>query len=167
MVGFDEWLRATPEVRREIVVYMFGRLAIPVENEMIEIRCVPCVTLNPKAGETLEDQIGMDEGLLRRVIFVSMANVEIPEAIIGDGDERLAQATALGRVELPEPRHRDWLPKDAVAECLRRSLSSPDLLARIDVTMLAMLAQAATAWLEPEEALRHVLYHYLTIMEAR
>ncbi len=166
IVGLDEWLRARPEVRRLAQVYLHGDLTVPDENEVLTIQPVPIVTLNPREQrDALDERLGLDEAMLRRSILADVSGVDIPPDLLAEGDVLLDRIKALDPAEFPPPRRPDWEPRDEVKRRLLDALDAPERLAGIDVTMLAMLATAATAWIEPDEALYVVMTDYLTIVE--
>ncbi|HVY60990.1 MAG TPA: hypothetical protein VHF22_05020 [Planctomycetota bacterium] len=166
VVGLDEYLRAKPDVRQLLHVYLFGDISVPEENTTLTIQPVPIVTLNPRETEaSLEDRLGLDEAMLRRSILADLSHVVIPQKLLTEGDGLIDKMRGLGAAEFPKPRRPDWEPRDAMKEVLLSALDTPERLAGIDITMLAMLATAATAWLEPEAALRLVATNYLSIVE--
>ncbi|MCW8137954.1 MAG: hypothetical protein KIT58_03525 [Planctomycetota bacterium] len=165
VVGLDEYLRATPEVRRLVQALLCGELTIPDENELLDLRAVPLILLNPREGDHLSERVGLDGPMLRRTVCVDLGRIEIPAEIVAEGDTRLAKIAALPRVELREPRCPEWDPQDEVRRRLQRALADRSLLGGIDLSMLSMLAAAATAWLSPAPALDAVLDSYLTAVE--
>ena len=166
VVGLDEWLRAKPEVRRLAQVYLHGEITVPDENEVLTIRPVAIMTLNPRDGKhALDERLGLDEPMLRRSILADVSEVEIPPDLLTEGDALLDRIRAQDPAEFPPPRRSDWEPREEVKRRLLDALDAPERLAGIDVTMVAMLATAATAWLEPEVALHLVLSDYLTVVE--
>ncbi|MFC1706808.1 hypothetical protein ACFL59_08310 [Planctomycetota bacterium] len=165
VVGLDEYLRAKPDVRRLVQVYLFGELSVPDENETLTIEAVPIVTLNPREDAAdLDQRLGLDEAMLRRSVPVDLTAIDIPPALLTEGEILLERMKALGAADFPPPQHPDREPRAEVKKLLLATLDCPERLAGIDVTMLAMLATAATAWLEPEQALSLVVSNYLTIV---
>lgn len=164
VVAFDELPRARPAVRKTAELIMHGTLRIAHESEQIELNAVPVVTGNPPVGETtLEGRSGLDPAILRRCIILFVEARQIPEEVIAEGDRILERIRALGPVELPTPPESEWDPSAEVLEALKACLASTSLLARVDVTLVATLARAATAFLERQDALAYVLSAYLTV----
>jgi hypothetical protein len=168
VVGLDEFGRAKPEAVRIAKALLYGDLETPFENEMVEIRCVPIVMMNPKTSKRnaeLTELLGLDEGTIRRSTIADLSRLEIPENVLTEGDRLLDRARALGPAEFPPPRHPDWRPTAEVKRLLLVALDRPARLAEIDVTMVALLCAGLTSWLSREDALRLGVTKYLEVVE--
>ncbi len=168
VVGLDEFLRAKPDVRRLLEVYLFGDVSVPDEDGPITVEPVPIVTLNPRenlANDRLNERLDLDDAMLRRSIVANVGDVPIPDEVLAEGDARLERMRALGPAEFPMPRQPSWDPRHEIREGLVAALSDHDRIADIDISMVAMLACSATAWLSREGAVRTVLIDYLSVVE--
>jgi len=143
-VVLDEWLRAKLDVRKLVELYLFGELAVADEDGQLEVLAVPVVTLNPRDGKSLEQQLGLDEAMLRRAIVFVLDDVAIPDELLASGDDLLEAIRDLGPVETPAPRFPELDARGDVQRILTDALDDRSRLARIDITMLSMLVTAAT-----------------------
>ncbi len=144
------------------------QLSVPVENEILDLRAVPMATLNPRRrreGADLSELLGLDEGTLRRSVVADLGKVEIPEDQRTRGDALLDRARELGPAEMPAPRYPDWNPTEEVQARLLAAFDSRERLGDVDVSMVALLCTALSAWLEKEDALRAGVDAYLTVVE--
>ena len=166
LVVLDEYGRCTPEVRREVQIYLHGSISVPYEAEIVRVCPVPVVTLNPKKknGELLE-RLGMDEGQVRRSIVADFAATEIPPGVLTEGDSLLSSIGAEGAVALPPPKNPKLAASKRIQRFLETALTDHEVLGLIDLRGLEMLAAGMTSWLPPEEALHRLVFDYCTVAE--
>jgi hypothetical protein len=164
-VAFDEYLRATREIRRFVYVFLHGRKVVPYENATLNLEPVPMLITNPLPGKPLPECVGLDEGMMRRCIACDLGEVPIPEQLVSAGDEILERLKGLGPLRLPRLGSREFPARERVVSLLKAVLVDPELLGLVDVETLRMLCCAAGAWLSPEAAFREVMHSYLTCLE--
>ena len=167
VVGLDELARAKPPIRRLAELYLHGRIAVSDEDATLEVLPVPIATMNPvatsKPGDTLEARTGLDPAMLRRAIVVDVSAVEIPRGVRSSGGDLLDRMEARGPAAFPAPRAPDFDTAERIGRVLERLFDAEERLGGIDLTLLSQLAIGATAWLEPEDALRLVLLDYCEV----
>lgn len=163
-VAFDEFDKASPATRKEILVYTAGRLEFPIENEVFRVRPVPLLIMNPKKGKTLAERTGLSRAELRRSIVFAVTAEDVSEDMRLRGEAILERAKKAGVVPLPPPAGVTVRAED-VAVPLRPCLT-PEGVALVDYEMAAMLCEAMAAFAETgyvELVLRDLLTIYETV----
>ena len=165
-VGLDEiGRRLKPAVIEVLRLLLHGELEIADEAGTIALPAVPMCLANPKRvrkDATWPERLGIDEGALRRAVPADLTDVEIPAAIMTEGDERLDRARELGAIDFPAPPDSDWIPRAETQRQLAQLLDSPERCADVDVTMVAKFATGLSALLPQPLALREALRAYVT-----
>ena len=164
IVGLDEYPEAATEVRRELDLYLLGKRRVATPDGPATVGPVPVITGNPRSGNTLRARAGFSKRLARRAMLLDFDAVDIPEDMALRGEALLEQIGALAPAELPAPRYADWDPSARVLAGFKSQLTDLKHLAEIDITAIAKLVVAATAYLEKEEALHLVLHNWCSLM---
>ena len=153
----DEFQTADRSVRSTLGVFLSGRLVTPVENEQLTIRPVPLLTLNPKAGTTLEGRLGLSAPLIRRAILVDLDAVHLPD-LAAVGERAVDAAKTHTPLVLGAPRGDLRGFHDTVVG-LTRAVLLPDAHERVDVEIVLNLAGGMTAFIaDPVAAIAQVVH---------
>ncbi len=156
LVVFDEFQNADPECKRLLKIWMDGRIVLPLENEKLTLQATSFITLNPREGQTLEERVGLEIPQIRRCIICDLTHIEIPNLAI-KGEEIVNAAKAHTPLVLPKPRHDCTSYKAQTYELLSHTLNETGR-ELVDLETLIMLSTAMTAFMEPIDAIRRVLY---------
>ena len=161
---FDEFQDTTPETRRLIKLWLSDTKTVPFENIKVTIEATTVLIMNPKKGVTLEERSGLSRPEIRRAFILDTTKIKLPDlALIGE--DIVAAAKAHGPLELPKPK----------SDCTRFRLEVHEFLARtlldaarkiVDSEVLLMLSTALTSFLEPEKAVKRVLFDALLLYES-
>ncbi len=168
IVGFDDILRWPIELKKQSEVFLFGKPELRGPNGTFAIPAVPILTGNPKPGSTWQERLGYDGPMLRRTVISHVDGLAIPVEIIDKGDAFLERISALDPAPIPKPRRTGWDAGEAVKVKLLEVLRDRELLAKVNLSSLGMLATAATAiegLEEPAAAVHTMLGAYLTVIE--
>jgi hypothetical protein len=175
VVGLDEYARASDDVRRACLIYVFGEAHFPeADGTTLKVLATPVIALNPPEGAdpkdvSLETLTGFDQAMRRRMILADLSAVEIPAALQSKAGKQIFEAVKkAGPHSLPRPTFRDHVPDELVQQALRTIFDTPDRLKEADVLMIAQLVPGATGYeLDKEAATRNVLWNVATCYETR
>jgi len=162
-VVFDEYHRAEPPVRRAIAPFLGGRRQVPFENEVVAIRPVPILTMNPGPAATLSARTGLSVPQLRRLVPCDVGAVQLPDLAL-HGQRALEVARQDGPLPLRPPQGSCERFRPSVVRLFRRAIRS-EAVGLLDVDLVLGLARGFTAWLPELEALRLTLYDVLLAVE--
>jgi len=161
-VCLDEYHRADRMMKRVVSPYLMGTLKVPVENDVLDVKPVTLVAMNPLKGHTISEQTGFDRAELRRAIPCRVAAADVPEHAKLHGDEFVDAARKAGRLTMPAPRGLAIHAED-VAEVLRPNLTR-EADGGVDFETAAMLAEAMGAFTD-EDPIGFALHDILTCYE--
>ena len=163
LLVLDEYQASQPDVRRLVSIFIDGRKKVSVENEIVNVEPVAFITLNPRDGDSLEEQLGLNTAQLRRCIPCNLAAIKVPDLAL-KGEEPITAAQAMGPLLLRKP-NADCSPyKEVVYELLKDCLNARGR-ELVDLDMLLMLSTAMTAYFPAEEAILLVLFDALLLFE--
>jgi hypothetical protein len=156
LVVFDELQNADPECKRFLKIWMDGRKVFLLENEKLTLQATSFITLNPCEGHSLEERVGLDRAQIRRCLIGDLTNIKILDLAI-KGEEAIKAAKTHAPLMTPKPRHDCTPYKTQTYDLLSRTLNDAGM-ELVDLETLVMLSTAMTAFMEPVEAIRSVLY---------
>lgn len=157
LVVLDEFQAADRAVRAGLTPLLSGRLAVPLENTQLTVRCVPLVIVNPGTQATWEQRLGLSAPLIRRALIANLDAVIMPDLAL-TGETALAAARAQKPLMLTAPAVECQVFDRRIIELLRTILS-PDAAERVDLQMVINLCTGMTAWLpDPNEAIMQVAH---------
>lgn len=181
-VCFDEWAFAPPEVRDALKVFIDGRIKVPVENDTLEIRCVPMITTNPMnyvktrgiRTSRIEDLLEISEAQIRRSIILHTNALNIPKKkLIKYGDKIIEEASRQQPINIrkfqPPKTNVFFKPSnlERIYEVLEKYIIPDYMDSLVDVNMIALLATGALAYIpDPAMALRRVIQNYLRVVSS-
>lgn len=155
LVGFDEWHKATPEVKAMIAAYLHGRRTLPFENDILELKPTPIILSNPvsETGHILE-RLDVDEAQFRRLVAFNFAQAVIPEEIEEKGTEFLQEVRKLGPIKLKAPTGLSAGSRDQLKGVIKEVVDDKTHLRFIDFTMVGSMVEGLTGYLGEEHAVR-------------
>ncbi len=163
-VTFDEYLLTSPKVKVAVGHFLSGRRLVPLENEVLEIKPVSLLTLNPKEGKTLMARTTFHQPQLRRLIVMDANNVSLPDIAL-EGTNALEAARNHESLKVGAPRTDCTRYRKQVVRILRRALKR-DAEGFVDYESVLQLCTGTTAFIENEdEAIRHALLNYCRVAE--
>ena len=144
-ITLDEFLAADQGVRSTLRFFLSGRRVMPCENEQLTISPVPLLTLNPRAGATLEGRVGLSSPQIRRTIIANLDAIVMPD-LAATGEQALVASRAHGPLAIRAPTVdcRAFLP--SIIELVRDVIIS-EAAERVDVHMVEQLSSGMTAWI--------------------
>jgi hypothetical protein len=160
---FDEYQAADRAVRRAITPFLSGRRHIPVENSQVDLKAVPMLIMNPRAGGALAARTGLSVPQLRRLIPCDVSAVDHGD-LARRGEQAVEAARLAGPISLRAPRGSCESFRGALVRLLSTVLT-PDAVGTVDVDLLLGLGTGLTAWLPEASAMRQALYDALFVME--
>ncbi|MFQ5883982.1 MAG: hypothetical protein ACE5IO_02665 [Thermoplasmata archaeon] len=163
-VCFDEFHAAELPTKRLCSIYLQGEKRVSYENDVLDIECVPLITLNPKEGENLTERIGFEDPQIRRSILCNVDDVVVPTNVRMKGEEILEKVRREKPINFPTYRNSCFEYKDAVYSLIENCIRE-DVLSLIDIDTLLLLCSGMTAFLNEERAVAQVLYDYMTVIE--
>ncbi len=163
VVVLDDYHLADAPVRRAIAPCLAGRRRVPMENDVVTIKPVPIITMNPREGTTLSARTGLSVPQLRRLIPLDVSALQLPDLAL-HGRQALDAARRHGPLALRAPRGPCERFRLTVVRLLRQVLQ-PEAVGLVDVDLVLGLARGLTAWLADREALRLALYDLLLALE--
>jgi hypothetical protein len=156
-VVLDEYHTADRRVRGTLGIFLGGRLVMPVENEQINVRPVPMLTLNPKDAPTLEGRLGLSAPLIRRALLANLDAVPLPD-LATVGERAIDAARAHQPLALAAPIGDVQGSHDVIVDLVRGVLM-PSAHERLDVEIVVNLCAGMTALIpEPVPAIAQVLH---------
>jgi hypothetical protein len=135
---------------------MDGRKVLLLENENLTLQATSFITLNPRQGQTLEERIGLERAQIRRSIIGDLTKIKTPDLAMR-GEKILEAAKIQGPLALPKPQCDCTPYKARIYELLSHTLNETGR-ELVDLETIVMLSTAITAFMEPIEAIRRVLY---------
>lgn len=164
LAGLDELHLAPPEVFRLVkALYLRGEIRVPLENEVLEVRCTPIVAMNPIREGSVEDRTGLSGAEIRRAVVLDTTGLALPEKH-RTGGEKILNAI----------RHRKALKKRKLEPTdghapdiyrIARACLLPQAEETFDAPMLVTISTGLTAFLPPRNAVVQTLYDYLSCGE--
>ncbi len=160
----DEYLLADKKVRTAVGHFISGRKAVPIENELLEIKPVTFLTLNPKNGKSLSDRTTFAVPQLRRLVLLDTDKVELPDLALR-GDAAVQAAVKHEPLQITPPKTDCTEYRGAVIQTLR-SVLTPEAEGLVDFDLVLGLCRGMTSFIEEgETAIRQVLHDFCLILE--
>ncbi len=163
LVVFDEFQASDSQTKKFLGIFIDGRVEVGVENDLLEIEPVPLITLNPRKGDSLEEELGLTTAQLRRSIVCNLSSVRVPDLAL-QGEEPLKEAKASGPLEVRKPKVDCTMYRERAYLLLRSCLNETGMQL-VDLEMLLMLSTAMTGYFGSEEAMQLVFYDSLLLFE--
>ncbi len=161
-VCLDEYHRADRMMKRVVSPYLMGTLKVPVENDVLDVRPVTLVAMNPLKGRTVSEQTGFDTAELRRAMPCRVTAADVPEHAKLHGDELVNAARKAGPLAMPAPTGTVIRAEDVVG-ILRPNLTR-EADGVVDFETIAMLAEAMAVFTD-EDPIGFALHDILTCYE--
>ncbi len=162
VVAFDEYHKASPEVKGMIGAYLHGRRELPFENETLELKPTPLILLNPvrETGHILE-RLNVDEAQFRRLVAVDFAQAAIPVEIEDKGTEFLQEIRKLGPITMKPPTGLSAASRERFKTAVKEAVEDKAHLRFIDFTMVGSIIEGLTGYLGEEHAVRAGVTAYI------
>ena len=164
LIVLDDILEAEASLRPAIHHLLSGSKIVPMENAFLRIGPVSFITLNPRAGGTLEEQTTFSRAQLRRLVLTDLTRVALPD-LANLGHRALEAAAKQGPLPLPLLTINAETWRSKIVGLVRETLL-PEVWPRVDTEMILTMVTGMMAFIpDPERAIRQTVFDFAITAE--